>query len=269
LLLLRGPTPWTQTAAIVGAGLEPGTAAGTIGVYAAVANTGNVHLRPAAVATIRAGDATLATVALSPQVVLPGFARRLTGAWTPPPGFAGPVRIDVRMDDPTATGTGAGAVLAGNASGPRGAITALDVRREGGALVTGEVRNIGTEPFTPVITLIATQGGVERARTILVQTPIAPGSAEGFEWLAAVEDGDYLVTAQLDSGETLLDQTAAATRLAPGVQAAAGAEPTGATRTALVAVAVALQIGTLAGLLVASMRRRRGAHRAGARTAAV
>ena len=266
LLLLRGPGPWTATATVAGAGIEPG--AGPLTVYADITNHGTVHVQPSATAAVRQGARTLASIPLASQVVLPGFTRRLVGSWTPPANFTSDVTIDVRTSSPLATGLGAASIRSGRVSGPSGTLEGLTARRQSGALVTGTVRNTGTEPFTPTVSVSASEDGVERARTILVETPVAPGATETFQWLAPVEDGAYVFTAQLQSGDTLLDETAFGARLAPPAFAPAGVEPTRPQRSILIAIAVGLQLATMCAYVFVYLRGRRGAHSPGARTAA-
>lgn len=103
VFLLRGPRPWVETVAVRDAGFLSRSEDGSFTVYADVEDTGNVHVRPSGTVTITAEDgAVLDTVELERQLVLPGYVRRLTGRWTPPDGFAGPVGMTVELRDPDA-----------------------------------------------------------------------------------------------------------------------------------------------------------------------
>lgn len=102
-LLLRGPQPWHPSAAIEDLAL-PSTAAGQPPrIEAVVRNTGDVHLRPSGVFTVLKDGQVVGTAALHGEAVLPGLARRLGVAWSPPAGLQGPLTVRLDLDDPPAT----------------------------------------------------------------------------------------------------------------------------------------------------------------------
>lgn len=247
LFLLRGPRPWRETVEVVGVGILPGAAGRPLRVYAAVKDTGNVHVRPTGRVRILKDGILIDTVRLSRETILPGFARRLTGLWTPPAGLTGHLTLEALIENPTARGIGVVDLTGGSAAQPAAKIGSLRARDEGGPLVSLVVTNTGDVPIAPAVTLFASGGEVERARQILVQPTMAPGQSREVEWRPTLADGVYLVTAQVSLGDLLLDQDV--TGLEVG-----GAAP---GRTLLIILAVVLLSSVLSLWLLAVRRRRR------------
>lgn len=107
LVLLRGPKPWNEAVAVETVAARPTAAGRTVQIFAQVRNSGNVHVRPAGRADVIHRGKVLTTVELKPDVVIPGFARRIGGPWTVPAGLDGPVRLVVQIDEPSpASGSG-------------------------------------------------------------------------------------------------------------------------------------------------------------------
>lgn len=102
-LLLRGPRPWVETAAIDELAIPPVAAGQPARVEAVIRNTGDVHIRPTGRFTILQGDEVVATADLVGQTVLPGLARRLGAEWTPPDGLTGPLTVRLELDAPAAS----------------------------------------------------------------------------------------------------------------------------------------------------------------------
>lgn len=103
LLLLRGPQPWIERIEIDTVELQQ--ADGGYELRVVVTNIGDVHVRPSGTATVTGPSGErLGTVALAGQVVLPGYARRLAGAWAPAGPLPQVLTVDVRLDDPAAAG---------------------------------------------------------------------------------------------------------------------------------------------------------------------
>jgi len=253
LFLLRGPKPWTQTAEIADVGATPGGNGQPATVFATVVDTGNVHIRPSGTARISQNGTTLATVDLPAANVLPGFARRLSGTWTPPPGLTGAVQIDVTVHDPDATGSGTVTFTKGMAQVPGGKI--VQIHTEPGPRVVTTVENTGTAPLRPAITVTASEGGGERARKVIVATTdLAPGARADYTWEPGLPDGLYTVKAELRQGNDLLDQGATGLRV--------GADPS-TTRThsssnkAGAGGAAVVALVLVAGAIVLAVRRRR------------
>jgi hypothetical protein len=101
----------------------PARAGGPIPVGAVVRNTGDVHVRPTGSARITYQGAVLATVDLQPQLVVPGSARRLTGAWNAPAGLTGTVQLDADFGQPPAHGSEAVPVANGAPEHPTSFVT--------------------------------------------------------------------------------------------------------------------------------------------------
>lgn len=254
LLLIRGPKPWRQTVSIEDAGFLPGPSEGTLTVFAAVKDTGDVHVRPTGTARIVKDGVVLATLTLKPEVVLPGYARRLVATWRPPAGLTGRVTLDVTTS-PAARRTAAFDLGPNAARRPQVKIVNLRARDEGGAVVSMLLTNTGTVPVAPSVTVLAAQDNAERARTILVSKTIAPGRSAELEWRPELDDGVYVITAQARSGELLLDESSTGLRLGAAPKAAAA--PGRPSRTAaLIVAALLLLVATAAVILVARRRRK-------------
>lgn len=207
LFLLRGPKPWVQTAKVVDVQVVPREGPGPLQVFAAVEDTGNVHIDPTGEITIYGADgAKLATVPLTGATLLPGFARRLFGTWTPPDGLSGPVRLVATIHNPDATGEGTADFSEGTPQVAQASIDSLAASSSGGAHVTLRVTNTCNVTIAPTVVLTANEGTLERARQVLVQPEIAPGESREVEWKPQLADGVYVVTAQALLDERLLDQ---------------------------------------------------------------
>jgi hypothetical protein len=254
LLLMRGPRPWTQTLSVEDVGMLPGAKKGTFDVFGALKDTGDVHVRPTGTARITKDGTLLATVPLTGAVILPGFARRISGVWTPPAAPSGKLRIDI-VTRPQARGTGYATFSKGTAERPTLKIVNLRAHDQSGALVTATLVNTGKVAVAPTVTLFAREGGVERARTILVQDSIAPGASADIQWQPGLDDGVYVVTAQARSGDLLLDESSTGLRL--GAVGAQGAARPARRKPALIVVAAILLLLCLAGLWLLWRRRRK------------
>lgn len=103
-MLIRVPRPWVETAEVVTASVHNTAPGQPAVVEAVVKDTGNVHIRPSGTARIFRDGQLLATVALPPETILPGLARRLGVSWRVPAGVNGPLTIEVTLDHPRASG---------------------------------------------------------------------------------------------------------------------------------------------------------------------
>ena len=127
LLLLRGPKPWQEAVAVEAVSARPNPAPGQpVHVYAQVRNTGSVHVRPTGRVRVIKDGKVLATVPLRPEVVIPGFARRLGGPWKVPAGLDGPVQLVAELDEPSGG-------LAGTVSFDHGTLVGPEKPGAGGA----------------------------------------------------------------------------------------------------------------------------------------
>lgn len=206
LFLLRGPKPWDEKVSVVDVGVIAHEGQKRVTVYAAAKNTGDVHVKPTGRVRILKDGVLLDTVELTPEIIIPEFARRLRGSWIPPEGLTGTVTLEAELDNPSARGTGTVDFTKGAAARPLAEIVNLRSTDEGGPLVTFELRNIGTVPLSPVVTMVASQDKIERAREDLVRETVAPGRSVGVEWRPQLREGVYLITAQVKQGGVLLDQ---------------------------------------------------------------
>lgn len=122
LLLLRGPKPWHEALAVEAVAARPLEGERTVQVFAQVRNTGNVHVRPKGRVDVVHEGRLLETVELRPEVVIPGYARRVGGPWTVPAGLDGPVELRATVEEPVAaSGTGTVTFGAGRLVVPPGA----------------------------------------------------------------------------------------------------------------------------------------------------
>lgn len=104
VVLLRRPGAWDRSVEVGTIELRPAVDARGGQILAVVENRGNVHVRPEGRAIVRRDGDVLGEVALEPEVVIPGYARALRGFWVPESSMAGPLEIEVVLDDPTASG---------------------------------------------------------------------------------------------------------------------------------------------------------------------
>ncbi|MEY2454743.1 MAG: hypothetical protein QOD92_4317 [Acidimicrobiaceae bacterium] len=102
-LLLRGPQPWHPAAAIDDVALPSTAPDQPPRIEAVIRNTGDIHIRPTGTFTVLKDGQVVGTAALHGEVVLPGLARRLGVAWSPPAGLQGPLTVRLDLDDPPAT----------------------------------------------------------------------------------------------------------------------------------------------------------------------
>ncbi len=222
LFLLRGPKPWRKSVNVVDVGVVAGPARGpgkTLTLFAAARNDGNVHVRPTGYIDIFQDDRLLDTVPLKGDVIIPGFARRLTGRWTPPADLDGLVRLEAVLRNPAAAGSGTVDFSQGEAERPGADITDLSALDEGGAYVNLILTNTGNIPLTPTLTLTASEDEFERARETIPQEELAVGEQRVVEWRPDLEDGVYLITATASLGEELLAEASTGLQLgspAPG-----------------------------------------------------
>lgn len=257
--LLRGPTPWKERVRVVDIGVLPGAeGAEKLTVYASVKNIGNVHVRPRGRLRIFRGKQSLGTVRLTsgenlgrPGAVIPGYTRRLTGLWKPPPGLTGLITFQVLVSDPDAEGTGTVRFAGGAARAPAARIAHLSaVNEEGAAFVTATVTNTGSIAITPLITLTAAQGTAERARQAFPRLAIEPGSSREIEWRPELALGLYRITAEARQGTTLLDQRTTGLRLVP--------EPPPPKRAPWLLLAWLMVLALVAALLFVLLKRKGG-----------
>jgi len=254
MLLMRGPKPWRETARVVDVGLTP-NADGTYTIYAAVEDTGNVHIVPRGTVQVIKDGKVLDTVKLAGGTILPGYKRRLVGLWTPPDGLDGRVTLNADVTDPPATGSAEIDFSRGEAAVPAARITSLVASDAGGAYIEVTLRNIGRIPITPTIEVIVHEDDFERARMLFPQTePVEPDAIRTVAWEPELADGTYRVTARAVQGEELLDEKVTGLRIgeAPVVPEAGGGMPLW-----VVALAIVLLIVVLAALMLVLVRKRR------------
>jgi hypothetical protein len=220
LFLMRGPKPWDESVAVVDVGIIPGDPGRPATVYAALRNTGNVHVSPTGAVQIFKDGKLLDTVKLTGATVIPGFARRLTGSWMPPAGLNGDVTLEAHIQNPGAQGRGA-ADLSESVGGGSARISRLTAIDDAGPLVELVVTNTGTTGIAPVIVLTAGEGTFERARQLFPQPRMEAGASREVSWRPTLADGTYVIRAQATLGNALLDEAATSLRLG----ATAGGHP--------------------------------------------
>ena len=255
LLLFRGPKPWSERVQIIDVQVLPGRG-GPARVTAAVKNTGDVHVKPHGTAQIVKDGTVLTTVRLGEQLIIPGFARRIEGKWTPSKALTGAITIHVRTVNPSASFTREIDLGGGVESRPQAEITNLRGSDAKGGHVALTVRNIGTVPVAPAVSLFARAGGIERGHVVLPQEELKPGASVDVAWDPGLGDGVYLVTAQLKNGLDLLDEDTTDLRVGSAVTGG-GSHPAG--RAPAIGFASVLLLLVL-GLLIVLVWRRRDDH---------
>lgn len=129
LLLLRGPQPWDERVEVDSVEISHDPIGGGHELLVVVHNVGDVHVRPAGRARVTAPDGTdLGTFELTEELVLPGYARRLGGAWLPRGPLPERVTVEVQIDHPSANRTfdvevTAGPLRAATSTAPEGSST--------------------------------------------------------------------------------------------------------------------------------------------------
>lgn len=215
LLLLRAPKPWKQTAEVVDVGLLPGEKdKGPFPVFAAVKDTGNVHINPTGTVTATFEGEKLATIELTGENIIPGFARRMVGEWDPPNDLTGVVELEARIEGPDATAAGEVEFFEGTLQVPGAEIVDLFARnRAGGPQVGFILRNSGTRPFPPTVVLEAIDRTTDEEIVVASETievdEMQPGAEEPVEWRPEdLDPNTYLVRARVGFGDRLLSESA-------------------------------------------------------------
>lgn len=201
--LLRGPRPWTQQVEVVDVGILPGPADGPFDVYAAVRNSGNVHVTPSGRVRILKDGEPVATVLLTGERVIPAFARRVMGRWEPQGELTGRYTLEATIENPDATGVGEVDFSDGTIHRVTGEI--VGVVAQGGE-ITVSYRNTGTVPLIPEIRFSATKEDVEEGSESLEGSELPPGASGSIGWRPDVDPGLYVITAQLTAEGEVLDQ---------------------------------------------------------------
>jgi hypothetical protein len=188
-------------------------------------------------------------------VILPGFARRLIASWQPPAGLSGAVTLDVTTN-PFAHRSATINLGKDAAKRPQVEIVNLRAKSEhSNTLVSMTLVNTGTVAVAPAVTVLATQDGIERARTVLVSKEIAPGASVEMQWRPELNDGVYLITAQARSGDLLLDESSTGLRVGAAIGGQARARPARAPKNALAITASILLLFSAFWLAIAWRRR--------------
>jgi hypothetical protein len=249
MLLMRGPKPWVQTARVVDVGLVP-LGRRRFTVHAIVENTGNVHINPTGRMEISRDGEVIARIPLDGGTILPGYRRRLTGVWKPARAPDDRLRLVATISDPAARGFGAADFGIDGVRAEAARITNLSATAtEGHALIGVDLRNVGTVSLTPVVQIVLTEGGFERARRNFPLTDLlAPEEATSVQWSPELADGAYTVTARVLQGERLLDEAVTGLRV--------GEPPAPGSRVPLLALAGFLLLIVLGLLLFLLWRRR-------------
>ena len=202
-LLLRGPRPWVQTVEVVDVNVAPGPKKGPFEVYAAVRNTGNVHVRPSGEITIFKDGKRIDRVLLPGKIVIPGFARRLIGTWNPKGQLTGRYTLEAKIRDPQATGVGEVAFSGGQLDVLNGEITSV-FAQDGRVIV--DFRNTGTLPIDGFVQFTASREDEDAASEELETGRVAAGKAESVTWEPDLQPGLYVIKAQLLADDVLIDQ---------------------------------------------------------------
>ena len=220
LFLLRAPKPWKQRAEVVDVGLLPGEEEkGPFPVFAAVENTGNVHIKPAGTVTARFEGKKLATIDVTGENIIPGFARRMLGTWDPPNDLTGIVQLEANVDGPKAIGLGEVEFFEGTLQIPGAKIVNLAARnRAGGPEVGFVLRNTGTRAFPPTVVFEAIDRTtddeiVAETRTIQLDE-MQPGAEELVQWRPRrLEPNTYLVRARVSYEDRVLNENSVGLRI--------------------------------------------------------
>lgn len=218
LLLLRGPRPWVETVQVVDVSvLQAVEENGPLQVFAAVENTGNVHVKPRGRVRLVKDGKTLDTVALPGQNIIPTYARRLLGDWRPPKKLTGRIKLVATIRDPDARAIGyVDFTPEGELAVPGMKIGNLVARDEGGPVVEFALTNTGTIPLAPTVSLVVSKNETEVAKTSMDRARMEPGASEAIQWRPeGLEEGVFLVSAEVSFREQLLDQAATGLKLEP------------------------------------------------------
>jgi hypothetical protein len=215
LFLLRAPGPWKQTAEVVDVGLLPGEKEkGPFPVFAAVEDTGNVHIRPTGTVTALFEGEELATIELTGENIIPGFARRMLGSWDPSNDLTGIVQLEADLETPEAQGLGEVEFFEGTLQIPGAKIVDLFARnRAGGPQVGFLLRNTGTRPFPPTVVMEAIDRTTAQERVVEEKTikvdEMEPGGEERIEWRPQdLDPNTYLIRARVSFEDRLLNENA-------------------------------------------------------------
>ncbi|HEX2240741.1 MAG TPA: hypothetical protein VHJ82_06335 [Actinomycetota bacterium] len=205
MFLLRGPKPWIKKVDVEDVGLLPAEEGVT--VYAALENTGNVHVSPHGRVRIYKDDVLLDTVPLPGQIVIPGFARRLVGAWVPPRNLDGPVRLETDIFGPEGHGSATIYFANGDAVIPSAEITNLYAHSEDGHTeVVTLVTNTGETPLDLDLGIKASEEGAV-VRTERTVADLQPGESREVIWTPELDDGLYLIKARATVDGKVLDES--------------------------------------------------------------
>lgn len=207
LVLLRAPRPWVETAEVIDVGILPGSGEGPLVVYATLRNTGNVHIRPTGRIMIFKDNQLLDTIPLERAIVIPTFARRFKGNWTPPPGLTGRLRLLAIFEDPSAQGEGFVDFTEGEFAGRGVTISNLRPRAvDGRAVVNFTITNTGTIPIGPTIHITASREELVNADRSTEEPLLSPQESRSIEWRPELTPGIYAVKVQATLGDLLLDE---------------------------------------------------------------
>lgn len=215
LFLLRGPEPWQETVDIVDVSILPPPEKGPLSVFAAVENTGNVHVNPSGRVRLVKNGETLDRIDLPGQNIIPRFARRLVGDWKPPRKLTGRVKLVATTVEPSARAVGyVDFTPQGDLAVPGMKIGNLVARDEGGPLVEFVLTNTGTIPLDPAISLTVTKHDEPIADTTIEQPRMEPGDSDVLQWRPeGLEEGVFLISAEVRFREQVLDRAATGLKL--------------------------------------------------------
>lgn len=205
-LLLRGPQPWDERIAIEDVSALPPEQPRdrTVTLYAAVRNIGNVHVRPTGFIDVVKDGRVLDRVRLTGETIIPEFARRLVGRWTPPRGLIGAVELRAELRNPSARATD---ILELGSDLATASIENLLASGESGGSVSLFVANTGTSTISPTVSFEATEDGEVRAAHEQVERDIEPGDARELRWFAGLDDGLYTTTVTVAQSGRVLDES--------------------------------------------------------------
>lgn len=215
LLLLRGPGLWEEAVEAVDVSILPAIGDGPLRVFAAAENTGNVHVSPAGKIRLVKNGRTLDVVDLPAQTILPTYARRLVGEWTPPRKLTGRLKLVAIIEDPDARGIGyVDFTPQGELAVPGMKIGNLVARDDAGPLVEFVLSNTGTIPLGPTVSMAISQDDRTVAETTIEQPRMEPAANEVVQWRPeGLEEGVFLVSAEVYFRQQLLDQAATGFKL--------------------------------------------------------
>lgn len=207
-ILVRGPRPWTERVRVAGVGAGAASSRRDLTVYATVENTGDVHVDARGRLLLFRGSRRIGSVRLGRATILPGYARRLTGTWRPPPDLGGDVAVQALIERPEAAGIGTISFRSGRAVVEAMSIADLTARSGASPTVSFTLANTGNSVLAPRVRLIARKPGSPAIVETITEASLEPGERTKAILRPDLGSGRYTVLVRATAGGRLLDQGA-------------------------------------------------------------